>query len=87
MVIGERKRYICLIMAIILFFLGMSADVWDTDSFFAYPSTHTMVSSAFLEEELLYRSIYQSSESKEDGQLFSCRSVIIDYIHQKDSGE
>lgn len=36
---------------------------------------------------LLYRFMYQSAESKEDGQLFLCRSVIVDYIHQKDSGE
>ena len=30
---------------------------------------------------------YQSSEGKEDGQLFSSRTVIVDYIHLKDSGE
>ena len=30
---------------------------------------------------------YQKAESKEDGQLFLCRSAIIDYIHLKDSGE
>lgn len=29
---------------------------------------------------------YQSTEAKEDGQLFLCRSVIVDYIHLKDSG-
>lgn len=44
-------------------------------------------SAFFLTAYLLYRSIYQSTESKEDGQLFLCRSVIVDYIHQKDSGE
>lgn len=30
---------------------------------------------------------YQSAESKEDGQLFLCRSVIVNYIHQKDNGK
>lgn len=36
---------------------------------------------------LQYLFCYQSSESKEDGQLFSCRSLIVDYIHTRDSGE
>ncbi len=36
---------------------------------------------------LQYLFYYQSAESKEDGQLFLCRSVIVDYIHLKDSGE
>lgn len=30
---------------------------------------------------------YQSAESREDGQLFLCRAVIVNYIHKKDSGE
>ena len=34
-----------------------------------------------------YLFYYQSEESKEDGQLFSCRTLIVDYIHLKDSGE
>lgn len=36
---------------------------------------------------LQYLFYYQSFESKEDGQLFSCRSLIVDYIHMRDSGE
>lgn len=36
---------------------------------------------------LQYLFYYQSEESKEDGQLFLCRSAIVDYIHLKDSGE
>ena len=134
MVIKRRKRYICLVMVFILFFLGMGIDVSNTDSSFSYNSSyinaqetypqetevsvfspaictlnmirggsqslynvsnsaiiryHNKVyfSAFFLIAYLLYRSIYQSSECKEDGQLFLCRSVIIDYIHQKDSGE
>ena len=35
---------------------------------------------------LQYR-FYQSTECKEDGQLFLCRTVVVDYIHLKDSGE
>lgn len=30
---------------------------------------------------------YQGTECKEDGQLFLCRTVVVDYIHRKDSGE
>ena len=30
---------------------------------------------------------YQRAEAKEDGQLFFCRMLIVDYIHQRDSGE
>lgn len=33
-----------------------------------------------------YRFLYQKAECKEDAQLFLCRSVIVDYIHNKDSG-
>ena len=33
---------------------------------------------------LQYLFYYQSSEIKEDGQLFLCRSVAVRYIHQKD---
>ena len=33
---------------------------------------------------LQYLFYYQSSECKEDGQLLLCRSVAINYIHQKD---
>lgn len=36
---------------------------------------------------LQYLFFYQSAESKEDGQLFLCRTVVVDYIHLKDSGE
>jgi len=36
---------------------------------------------------LQYLFYYQSEECKEDGQLFLCRSAIVDYIHLKDSGE
>lgn len=36
---------------------------------------------------LQYLFYYQTAESKEDGQLFSCRTVVVDYIHLKDSGE
>lgn len=36
---------------------------------------------------LQYLFLYQKAESKEDAQLFLCRSLIIDYIHLKDSGE
>lgn len=36
---------------------------------------------------LQYLFCYQSAECKEDGQLFLCRSAIVDYIHLKDSGE
>lgn len=36
---------------------------------------------------LQYLFYYQSAESKEDGQLFLCRTVVVDYIHLKDSGE
>lgn len=36
---------------------------------------------------LQYLFSYQSAEMKEDGQLFLCRSAIVDYIHRKDSGE
>ena len=49
--------------------------------------TKAQVTVFFVGAYFLYRSIYQSSESKEDGQLFLCRSIIVDYIHQKDSGE
>lgn len=34
-----------------------------------------------------YLFYYQSAECKEDGQIFSCRTAIVDYIHLKDSGE
>lgn len=30
---------------------------------------------------------YQIAESKEDGQLFLCRTAVVNYIHSKDSGE
>lgn len=33
---------------------------------------------------LQYLFFYQSAECKEDGQLLLCRSVAINYIHQKD---
>lgn len=36
---------------------------------------------------LQYLFYYQTAESKEDGQLFLCRTVVVDYIHLKDSGE
>lgn len=36
---------------------------------------------------LQYLFYYQSAECKEDGQLFLCRSAVVDYIHLKDSGE
>ena len=45
------------------------------------------LSAFFIGAYLLYLAIYQSAEIKEDGQLFLCRSVTINYIHQKDSGE
>lgn len=36
---------------------------------------------------LLQFLFYQSLEGKEDGQLFACRTMIVDYIHLRDSGE
>lgn len=38
----------------------------------------------FVGASLQYLLYYQSAECKEDGQLFLCRSVAVDYIHQKD---
>lgn len=36
---------------------------------------------------LQYLFSYQSAEGREDGQLFLCRKMIVDYIHRMDSGE
>lgn len=36
---------------------------------------------------LQYLLCYQSEQCREDGQLFLCRSMVVDYIHLKDSGE
>ena len=42
-----------------------------------------LLAGAFL-QDLFY---YQNAQGREDGQLFLCRSVAVDYIHLKDSGE
>ena len=36
---------------------------------------------------LQYLLYYQSSEHRENGQILLCRSVAVDYIHQKDGGK
>ena len=43
--------------------------------------------SLILENFAQYLLGYENTESKEDAQLFLCRSIIVDYIHLKDSGE
>lgn len=49
---------------------------------------HRLYLSAFhVANFMQYLFYYQSSELKEDGQLFNCRSLIVDYIHLRDSGE
>lgn len=49
---------------------------------------HRLCLSAFhVANFMQYLFYYQSSELKEDGQLFNCRSLIVDYIHLRDSGE
>ncbi len=131
--VAKREKIICCLIAIVLFFLGMSVDVNNADDSFLYSknelkSAETTIRSVnHMEEETVctlnmianrndvfrsniasfmvkgqYRAIlsflivgsflqylfyYQSAESKEDGQLFLCRTVVVDYIHLKDSGE
>ncbi len=41
----------------------------------------------YLLGRLIQEGSYQGTESREDGQLFLCRTVVVDYIHRKDSGE
>lgn len=133
MKVNVREKTICFILAIILFFLGMSVEISTADTSFSCSTnmkstTESVIRSAnYVEEETVctlnmlgngcdflranmsstitkgqYRAIlsflivgsflqylfyYQSAESKEDGQLFLCRTVVVDYIHLKDSGE
>ena len=134
MTVNVREKTICFILAIILFFLGITVENSTVDTSFSRSKTEmgTTVSTlrsvkSVVEEETActlnmignsssflranmpnsitkgqYRAIlsflvvgsflqylfyYQSAESKEDGQLFLCRTVVVDYIHLKDSGE
>lgn len=49
--------------------------------------SRTVLIFLFAGVSLQYLLCYQSAQSKEDGRLFLCRSMIVDYIHLKDSGE
>ena len=130
---ARGEKIICCVLAMILFFLGISVEVKNADASFlhsenaAYSTRATISSTNHMEEEtvctlnmlingsevlrsnmsnsmvrgsyqtclsffivgafLQYLFYYQSAESKEDGQLFLCRTVVVDYIHLKDSGE
>ena len=125
-------KYMCCLFAVILFFLGIAAEVFAVDSlplhaiFSDYSqssisSTEEIVANDMVCTTNMLRSeirvgrtvktggiyqwqgrtvavlfvvgnflqflYYQSSEGKEDGQLFACRTMIVDYIHLRDSGE
>lgn len=125
-------KIICCLIAVIVLFLGIGAEVSATDSSFSRAINETSTTNQTLRStegildeapictlsmlqdgmrgihgnmtsvmnrwqdrtivlflvvgSFLQFLFYQSTESKEDGQLFLCRSVIVDYIHLKDSG-
>ena len=127
-----KGRYISCIFAVILFFLGIGAEITAVDSLSLHAifsdNTQSAISSS---EEIIENAMvcttnmlrseiragrtaktggiyqwqgkavavflvvgnflqflyYQSSEGKEDGQIFSSRTMVVDYIHLKDSGE
>ena len=132
MKVKMNGKSICCLLAVILFFMGIGAEITAVDSL----SLHTYFSNAsqsaigsseevstdvlmctpsmlrsemrasrgyragsllqwqaksaavlFVVGNLLKFQYYQSSEGKEDGQIFSSRTRIVDYIHLRDSGE
>ena len=125
----RRKQMISCVMAVILFFVGMSVDkTMVKSSFFGVytQEKNYLCSVNYITEDAVivtpgmliknnilifhentisstlkwnrivplilgnfgqYLFGYENTESKEDAQLFLCRSIIVDYIHLKDSGE
>ena len=127
------RRTICCLVAVIMLFLGISAEASAIDSSFLRASNVKSATSASINAidniaqsepactiamlqnglnalracvnggfgrgqirmasmflmvaNFLQFLVYQETEGKEDGQLFLCRSVVVDYIHQKDNGK